>query len=394
MMKLFLRGAMLVGVVAVLLSALSFQTREAHAVAPSGVQSVQNRLISASWGKWSVVPSPNGNGNSGLSAVAVVSANAIWAVGNMSDPLTHTQTTLIEFWDGTQWQIASSPNPSLIHNTLYGVSAVSANDIWTVGFDANAVGLAQTLIEHWNGSSWSVVTSPNPGSGGNELFSVAAVSARDVWAVGFSATSTGEQTTLIEHWNGAQWRVVPSPSSNAVEVLSGVAAVSASDVWAVGTSNIGTQTLIEHWNGKNWQVVPGSDSGGELRGVAAFSGSDVWAVGDSPNGGNGSSQPLVEHWNGARWQVVHSPQVGTSSILSAVAAVSASDVWAVGSDGDGNTFFQTLIEHWNGSGWSVVPSASPGSFSTQLLGVAAVSATDVWAVGYADNNTLVERDRR
>lgn len=393
MMKRFLRGAILLGVVAVLLSTLSFQTREAHAAASAGGQSFQNQLTPASWGKWSIVSSPNGNGNSGLSAVAAVSANAIWAVGNVGDPLTHTQTTLIEFWDGTQWQIASSPNPSLIHNTLYGVSAVSANDVWAVGFDANSVGIAQALIEHWNGSSWSVVTSPNPGSGGNELFNVAAVSARDVWAVGFSVTSTGEQTALIEHWNGAQWRVVPSPRSNAVEVLSGVAAISANDVWAVGTSNIGTQTLIEHWNGKNWQIVPGTDSGGELRGIAAVSGSDVWAVGDSPNGGGGSSQPLVEHWNGAGWQVIHSPQAGTSSILSAVVAVSATDVWVVGSDGNGNTFFQTLIEHWNGSGWSVVPSPSPGSFSTQLLGVAAVSATNIWTVGYADNNTLIERDQ-
>jgi hypothetical protein len=390
MMKRLLRVAMLVGVVTVLLSALSFQTREAQA-APSSRQGFQNRLNSASCGKWSVVPSPNGNGSSGLNAVAVVSATASWAVGNMSDPLTRKQTTLIEFWDGTQWQIVPSPNPSLIHNTLYGVTAVSANDVWAVGFDANSVGIAQTLIEHWNGSSWSVVTSPNTGSGDNELFSVAAVSARNVWAVGFDVTSTGDQTTLIEHWNGAQWRVVPSPSSNSVEVLSSVAAVSANDVWAVGTSNIGTQTLIEHWNGSSWQVVPSPDSGGELRGVAAVSGSDIWAVGDSPTGG--SSQPLVEHWNGTSWQVVKSPQAGTSSILSAVAAVSATDVWAVGSDGNGNTFFQTLIEHWNGSSWRVVPSPSPGSFSTQLLGVAGVSATDIWTVGYADNNTLIEHDQ-
>jgi hypothetical protein len=389
MMKRFLGVAMLLCVVIVLLSALSLQTREAQA-APSRGQGFQNRLNSASDGKWSVVPSPNGNGSSGLSAVAAVSANAIWAVGNISDPLTRKQTTLIEFWDGTQWQIVSSPNPSLIHNTLYGVTAVSANDVWAVGFDANSVGIAQTLIEHWDGSSWSVVTSPNPGSGGNELFSVAAVSARNVWAVGFDVNSTGEQTTLIEHWNGARWRVVPSPSSNSVEVLSAVAAVSANDVWAVGTSNIGTQALIEHWNGSSWQIVPNPGSGGELRGVAAVSGSDVWAVGDSSNGS--SVQALVEHWNGTSWQVVNNPQAGTSSIFSAVAAVSATDVWAVGSDGNGNTFFQTLIEHWNGSGWSVVPSPSPGSFSTQLLGVAAVSATDVWTVGYADNNTLIEHD--
>ncbi len=391
-MKCFLKVAMLVGVVAVLLSVLSLQTRGAQA-APASGQGFQHPLNAASCGRWRVAPSPNGNGSSGLSAVAVVSANAIWAVGNVSDPLTRQQTTLIEFWDGAQWRIVSSPNPSLTYNTLYSVTAVSTNDAWAVGFEANSVGTAQTLIEHWNGSRWSVVTSPNAGSGDNELFGVAAVSARDVWAVGFYVTSTGEQTPLIEHWNGARWRVVPGPRSNTVAVLSGVAAVSANDIWAVGTSTIETQTLIEHWNGSSWQIVPSPDAGGELRGIAAASGSDVWAVGDAPTGSDGSSQSLVEHWNGKRWQVVQSPQVGTHSLLSAVAAVSARDVWVVGSDGDDNIFFQTLIEHWNGSSWRVVPSPSPGSFSTQLLGVAAVSATNIWTVGYADTNTLIEHDQ-
>ncbi len=85
-----------------------------------------------------------------------------------------------------------------------------------------------------------------------------------------------------------------------------------------------------------------------------------------------------------------SPNVGTSSALWAVAAVSANDVWAVGSDNNSSNVFQTLTEQWNGKQWSVVKSPSPGSFNNQLLGVAAVSANDVWAVGHADSNTLIE----
>jgi len=122
--------------------------------------------------------------------------------------------------------------------------------------------------------------------------------------------------------------------------------------------------------------------------VAAVSASNVWATGYTVNGS--SIQTLVQHWNGTSWQVVKSPNVGTSPALWAVAAVSANDVWAVGSDSNSNNVTRSLTEQWNGNQWSVVNSPSPGSFNTQLLGVAAVSASNVWAVGHADSNTLIE----
>lgn len=391
MIKHFLRIAILLSVLMVLLNALSLKTAGAQTITLNRGLS-QNQFKSSSNGMWSVVPSPNGDGNSGLSAIAAVSANDIWAVGNVSNPTTRTQTTLTEVWNGTLWQIVPSPNPSMRHNTLYGVSAVSTSDAWAVGFYANTSEISQTLIEHWNGINWQVVPSPSPGSVNNELFSVAAVSAHDVWAVGFTANDASVQTTLIEHWNGSRWRIVPSPNSSSIDVLSGVAAVSSSDVWAVGTSNMLGETLIEHWNGARWQIVSSPASSGELRAVAASSNDDVWAVGDSPTGSGGASLPLIEHWNGTSWQAIDGPQVGAGSLFSAVTAASATDVWAVGSNGGGSAFFQTLIEHWNGSSWKVVPSPSPGSFSSQLLGVEAISTTDIWAVGYADSNTLIEHN--
>src|SRR5438105_4214355 len=286
MMKRFIRVAMLLYVVTVLLSALSFKTIEAKAATASG-KVFQNRFSSTSCGKWSVVPSPNSN---------------------------------------------------VVPNGLSAVATVSANDVWAVGSSGSQMGGGQTLIEHWNGTSWSVMKSARTG-----LTAVATV----------------------------------------------VAAVAAAVVWAGGKTGV-DQTLIEHWNGTSWSVVksPSPGSGDDLRGVAAVSASNVWATGYTVNGS--SIQTLVEHWNGTSWQVVKSPNVGTSPALWAVAAVSANDVWAVGSDSNSNNMFQTLTEQWNGKQWSVVKSPSPGSFSTQLLGVAAVSANDVWSVGYADSNTLIE----
>lgn len=398
MKKHCIKVAILLCVGAVLVGALSLQTIGAKAAATASSKIAQNALASYTCvlGKWSVVPSPNPNGPGNLNAVAAVSAHDIWAVGGFHNQTTGAQQTLIEHWNGTRWQIVASPNPSSTYNVLNAVVAVSARDVWAVGYSASASGVStQTLTEHWNGTRWSVVRSPSPASQNNELSSVAAVSAHDIWAVGFISILTSDQTlldqTLIEHWNGTRWSVVKSisPGSGSAH-LARVATISAHDVWAVGDSNTFARTLIEHWNGTRWSVVksPNPGAGGSLSGVAALSARDVWAAG-SYTSTSGVTLTLVEHWNGTDWQVVKSANTGTSTNFWAVAAVSAHDVWAVGNDFS-SVGMQTLTEHWNGKQWRIVKSPSPGSFLTQLEGVAAVSSGNVWAVGHADVNTLIE----
>jgi hypothetical protein len=383
-MKRFIRIAVLLCGVAVLLGVLSFKVVEAKAATSS-----QSRVSSNACGNWTVVPSPGpANTSSGLDGVAAVSASNVWAVGGSGSQL-GLGLTLIEHWQGSTWKIVTSPSPSSIFNHLYAVTTVSANDVWAVGFDVNSSQATQTLVEHWNGTSWSVVKSPSPGSINNQLFSVAAVSASDVWAVGFTATNT-TQHTLIEHWNGTSWTVVKSPSPSSNDVLTGVAAVSANDVWAVGAGNTMSGTLTEHWNGTSWSIVksPSPGSSSDLVDVAAVSSGDVWAVGYALKGS--SIVTLIENWNGTSWQVIKSANVGMHPALNAVAAVSSSDVWAVGSNGNSTVFDKPLTEQWNGTQWSIVKSPSPGSFSTQLVAVTAISATNVWAVGGADSSPLIE----
>ena len=84
--------------------------------------------------------------------------------------------------DDTCGQVVPSPNRGTSNGSLYSVAAVSANDVWAVGYNANAVGVG-TVIEHWNGTAWSIV--PGPVADYNYLSGVAAVSANDVWAVGY-----------------------------------------------------------------------------------------------------------------------------------------------------------------------------------------------------------------
>src|SRR5439155_2541866 len=170
-----------------------------------------------------------GTNNNLLNAVGVVSANDVWAVGNYFSGTLHS---LVEHWDGTAWSVDSSGSVQGVE--LRGVGVVSANDVWAVGDYAGS-----TLTMHWDGTAWSVVPSPNPGTILNGLKAVAVVSANDVWAVGDYFTADYETTkTLVEHWDGTAWSIVSSPSPSATtSTLNGVAAVSANDVWAVGCYN-------------------------------------------------------------------------------------------------------------------------------------------------------------
>src|SRR5262249_16309740 len=144
------------------------------------------------------------------------------------------------------------------------------NDVWAVGSTGS-----QPLIEHWDGTSWSVVSSPNISHGGS-LSAVTAISTNNVWAVGDADNLTVD---LVEHWDGTSWRVVSSPAFNgSLDVIHGVSADASNDVWVVGNS----PGLILHFDGTSWSrtVLPPARYGGPaLFAVAALSPSNVWAVG-------------------------------------------------------------------------------------------------------------------
>jgi hypothetical protein len=270
--------------------------------------------------------------------------------------------------------VIPSPN-STSYNQLNAVAVVAADDIWAVGS-----GNFKTLIEHWDGAAWSIVPSPSPGGVYNFLNGVAAITASDVWAVGYY-----DDETLIEHWDGATWSVVPSPNGTGqINQLTGVAAVSTNDVWAVGFSSSSTLTL--HWNGTAWNIMPSPNPGTTnnfLYGVTALASNNVWAVGRRASSGSFPGT-LTLRWDGTRWNVVPSPNQtlpsgqGVTNELRSVSAAAANDVWAVGGYGA-----QTLIEHWNGAAWSIIPSPNVADRQNFLTGVMAVAANTAWAVGYA-----------
>lgn len=322
-------------------------------------------------------PSPQVNG--WLVSVAAVSANDAWAVGGQHQPNSNVTTTLIEHWDGQRWQIVASQNAPGADNTLVAITAISATDIWAVGQTANAssssVTQAQTLIEHWNGQSWQIVPSANMLQNAvNTLTGISAVNARDIWAVGIvdlvvPQAGTPRSQTLIEHWNGQRWQLVSDLNTDIITSsggLFGVAALAQNNVWAVG--NKAGKLFSEHWNGQTWQEVASPALPGSFTGISALNANDIWAVGN-----NGA----IEHWNGQSWQLAMRDAQYT---LNAVVARAPDDVWVVG-----NIRSSTLIGHWNGKNWSFTHTAQPASSPLQtddFNGIAATPTGKILVVGF------------
>lgn len=347
-----------------------------------------------------VIPSPSKTDNE-LSGVSAVSGTDAWAVGyyGIGAQGSGDDNTLTLRWNGTSWAKVASPNPLPGQtNQLSGVYARAANDVWAVGDDSSASTPLATLILHWTGTKWIQVPSPDPGATGNELTAVSADSATDAWAVGTILASGGVTDTLILHWNGKSWSQVSSPTPvNSYLNLAGVSAISASNAWAVGTYYNNTtntyDSLTLHWNGSSWSQVasPNPDATGEnrLNAVSADGANDVWAVGSLCSTVSGlcafsDESTLILHWNGTKWAKVTSPSPSTkASFLNGVSAdpASAKDAWAVGWYTNTSGADDTLTVRWNGTKWSQVTAPNPSASTNFLRAVATISQSDALAVG-------------
>ncbi|MDQ1520822.1 MAG: hypothetical protein QOI55_1895 [Actinomycetota bacterium] len=366
--------------------------------------------LAAAASSWTIVPSPNPGTANSINGLVAVSPTEIWGVGNVSSQ-SYTGChgrTLTSRWNGTAFVEVPS-TPTSVCAAINGVAGRSTTDIWAVGSASNG---RDTHLRHWNGTTWTTVAGAViqvPPSGGRRqrstaLNAVTALSGTNVWAVGGAEYADFTNNTLIEHWNGQAWTLVSAPAASG-SVLRGVAAVGPSDIWAVGSGGASGSatlaTLVEHWNGSRWTVVPSPNANklNFLRGVATVSANNVWAVGDSvkdPFDGASVYRTLIEHWNGTSWTVVPSPNIGAgNNSLAAIAARAANDIWAVGyfDDITGSIPIRhTFIQHWNGTAWSVVASPNAGTGDNWLTSVVApAGTTQAFASGISASGTLVER---
>jgi len=346
---------------------------------------------------WSIVAAPSGSSESQLAKVACPSTTSCLAVGHYATAT--TGRTLTEQWNGSSWTFVASPNATgAIKSSLEGVSCPGATSCVAVGSSSDQTGATKTLAAQWNGTSWTIIPSPNPAAVvTSDLEAVACATTADCYAVGHSFDGSVNKT-LAEHWNGTSWSIVTSPNRNGSGDLHGVSCPSATSCFAVGESS--SKTLVEHWNGTSWSLMTTPNPTGTafdlLNGASCTSPTSCFAVGEWVSGSTGHT--LVERWNGTSWSVVSSPNPpltgAMEAILNSVSCPSSTSCSAVGTnlaDTD-----KTLVERLNGTSWSLMTSPNPtAAINSDLSGVSCPSPTNCDAVGVwsspASDYTLVER---
>jgi len=283
-------------------------------------------------GSWRLAASRLGGSQSALSSVSCVSASFCLAVG-------HTiRGTLAERFNGRSFsrvRTVSPAGPGV--DVLSSVACLSKSNCWAVGLIRGGLNTpASSLVEHWNGRSFTVASAPRRSG---YMTSVSCTSAADCWAVGTPGTA--------EHYNGHKWTGVSLPGSLSAHQGAFVSCGATSMCWILGVRESRTSPpnpVALHLVGGSWEVV-GMPSGplgphaasNFIDGAACASSSDCWTAGESARGAPGSpptSAPFAEQWNGSSWTVAHvSAPSGPQSLLEGVSCAPGGPCVAVGSTG-------------------------------------------------------------
>ena len=322
---------------------------------------------------------PAGAAGSQLNDVSCKSASECEAVGQFDN--SGTTQTLAEKWNGSTWVIQSTPNSSsAAESALSGVSCTSASACEAVGEGATGPS-SVSLAEVWNGSNWTIQTTPNGSTSVNQLEGVSCTAAN-------ACTATG--SGLAERWDGANWtlQTLASPHGNTPADLARVSCTDKTRCMAVGTffNKEAIEMLVtEQWDGTTWKVFAApvstaNDSNG-LADVSCTFATACTAVGfyHDPNGPN---HALAEDWS-LRWQL-QAPQIPTGAIASDLQTVSCPSVnfcAAVGGDEEAGSVFNAEVETWNGRFWII--GTTPNASSSNLSGVSCNGAKACTAVGDA-----------
>jgi len=223
--------------------------------------------------KWSLVasPTPPGSTSSRLHAASCTSASACVAVGDQDlktrppGSFAEGPVTLTERWNGKAWSVVASPSPTIGSGaSLLAVSCTSTSNCLAAGeYAEGGAGRSGLLTEHWNGKSWSLLASHPPSRAYSWLSGVSCATTTSCMATGYFSRSASDprgSSTLTERWNGTAFSLGSSPNAAFYNTLNAVSCVHAGSCIAVGNSAASganaNRTLAEQWNGTKWSVVP------------------------------------------------------------------------------------------------------------------------------------------
>ena len=324
---------------------------------------------------WSVVSTPAlPTEGAALTAVTCVTSSDCWSVGATNPIDMGDVAPLAEQWDGSTWTVVAAPTPDgsgwwlspqrelPLELGLLGGRVHDRRRRRPVGPAHRAMG-RDGMVGGDGGAHRTALHAAQRGD---------VRSPSDCWAAGTTGpqqpsdsvffifpTVPGDQS-VIEHWDGASWTLVPSyvaasPNGGYVAALT---CVSADDCWASGSTTddngLPSSSLMQRWNGSSWSVVstpPMPGVQGILSSLTCLSSQQCWAVGSTGTPGSGQSYnpvPIVEAWNGSAWSIEPSPNAVGLGLLSSVACVRGDACWSVGSAvvslGADQASFNPLVE--------------------------------------------------
>jgi hypothetical protein len=292
------------------------------------------RWTGKAW-KIQATPNPAGFNYGSLESVSCLSSKFCMAVGDeFISP--DTYRTLAELWNGTTWTIEPTPTPGS-GGHLDEVSCTSTTNCVAGGLS----GLGQ-LAEQWNGSAWKVMTLaelPDADLGGISCRNATACTAVGIQLV--SGATSSSWRTLAEHWNGTSWAIekTPNPGGGDQTTFDAVSCTQTSFCVAVGSdadkSGQTQYAFSATWNGSTWTAEDApyrtGTNGDYLTGITCFTTVSCIAAGFTQSGSATSGySTLVDQWNGTTWTTVSSPaipagdafvEVNSSSCASATACV-------------------------------------------------------------------------
>ncbi|HEU5471045.1 MAG TPA: hypothetical protein VFV67_10360 [Actinophytocola sp.] len=245
-----------------------------------------------------------------LNAVGLA-ADHVWAVGEISTG--GGRRPRIERYSRLSEPAVAVDAPE-VDGALHGVAMLSATEGWAVGGSGPAgADFTQTLITRWDGSTWSTVPSPNPGTLTNRLNAVAARATDDVWAVGQCGSAPGQSDALILHWDGSAWTQLPTPDLAMDSELVGLAPAGAGSLWAVGASTRTATGLVLHFDGVSWRSVPTPAFITHMSGVVVLGEQNVLFCGYAIMA-DGPETAHVARWDGKRLTAEFAGLVGSPGV--------------------------------------------------------------------------------
>ena len=350
------------------------------------------------------LPIPAGfDAGSGYNGISAVSPTDIWAAGNANasagDPFTEA---ILAHWNGTTWTLTVPPHPAgeMQFDQLFSVAALPGGMAWAVG-NSDAPSNGGAIIDALSGGSWTESAGPalpfGTGSQPNASFAVVtARSASDVWVnATFSPPSSGSGN-VYAHWNGSGWTLskpIGEPEGADINIRA-MAAISASNVWAVGTAfypGDHWDTLIEHWNGTRWSVIPTPQPSvfNELTSIDVVTATNIFVAGNSEDNSPGPdpNEATSLHWNGSSWSQLAGPRTPTGADINALTGTNGRDIWMLGDSGAGNAYYA----HYDGTRWIQLAPPAITNGTNKIINAATQTQGQLWATSLDPDPPMAQR---